>query len=157
MSVVELHMLEEDALPCDEVFSTGEVAALMEVSIDQVNYLAKCGLLRSSVRKASGQGSRRLFNHNDLRRALLVQKLRDAEWKPKQIATVLPLIAAALRDPSMLHTPILIQEGAVKLIVCRQKGRDLRLLDAARPGQYVMVIALETLEEETRQKLAKSK
>ena len=31
------------------------------------------------------------------------------------------------------------------------------LLDAASPGQYVMVIALDTLDEETRQSLVRSK
>jgi hypothetical protein len=60
-------------------------------------------------------------------------------------------------DPDLLHTPLLIHEGNALLILCRSKGQELILLDAASPGQYVMVIALDALEEEMRKSLARSR
>ena len=156
MTVVELPA-PEDLLHGEEIFSTGELATLLGVPSDDVDYWAQLKLLTPSIKKAAGQGSRRLFNRNDLRQAFLVQKLRTAGWKPRQISNALAVVAAVLKNPAMLHTPLLVHEGNALLIVCREKGKALTLLDAANPGQYVMVIALETLEEETRQKLARSK
>ena len=46
-------------------------------------------------------------------------------------------------NPALLHTPLLVHEDNALLIVCREKGKELTLLDAANPGQYVMVIALK--------------
>jgi DNA-binding transcriptional MerR regulator len=156
MTVIELQT-SEDLFRGEEVFSTGEMAALLGVSSDEIDYWAQLKLLTPSIKRATGQGSRRLFNRNDLRQAFLVQKLRAAGWKPRQITKALAAVVAVLSHPASLHTPLLLHEGNALLIVCRDKGKALTLLDAANPGQYVMVIALETLEEETRQKLAQSK
>ena len=157
MTVLELYAPQEEDLQRAEIFSTGDIAALLNVSTDEVRYWIERKLLRSSIRKAARQGSRRLFNRSDLRQAFLVQKLRSAQWKPRQIANALEAIAVALQNPASLHTPILVHEGNALLIVCRTANHELILLDAANPSQYVMVIALETLEEETRQRLALSK
>jgi DNA-binding transcriptional MerR regulator len=140
-----------------DVFLTGEIATLLGVSSEEVDYWARRKLITSSVRGASGHGSRRLFNRNDLRRAFLVQRLRQAKWKPKQIAKALVTVNAVLNNPSTLHTPLLVHEGNSLLILCRDRGKEPILLDAASSGQQVMVIALETLEEETLTSLARSK
>ena len=140
-----------------QVFSTGEMATMLNVSLNEVDYWVRCKLIDPSVRQASGHGTRRLFGINDVKKALLVQRLRKADWKPKQIASALSTVVLAMKNPDLLHTPLLIHDGKVLLILCRSKGRELMLLDAASPGQYVMVIALDTLEEETRKSLARSK
>jgi hypothetical protein len=114
-------------------------------------------IVQSSIRGAAGHGSRRLFNRNDLQQAFLVKHLRRANWKPRQIAEALPVITAVLHHPDELQAPVLIHEGNALLILCRDKSGVPTLMDASCPGQYVMVIALETLEEETRLSLAQSK
>jgi len=141
----------------NDIFSTGDIAALLKASLNEVDYWARCKLITSSVRGASGHGSRRLFNLNDLRRAFLVQRLRQAKWKPKQIVKALVTVTAVLNNPATLHTPLLVHEGNSLLILCRDRGKEPVLLDAASSGQQVMVIALETLEEETLTSLARSK
>lgn len=149
---------QEASLPYEsEIFSTGEIAALLGVSLNDVDYWARCKLITSSIRRASGHGSRRLFSRNDLRCAFLVQRLRQAKWKPKQIAKALISITAVLNNPETLHTPLLVHEGNALLILCRDRGKEPILLDAASSGQHVMVIALETLEQETLDSLAQSK
>lgn len=140
-----------------QVFSTGEMAAMLNVSFHEVDYWVRCKLIVPSIREAAGHGTRRLYGISDLKEALLIQRLRKADWKPKQIAKALSAVASEVKNPDLLHTPLLIHEGSALLILCRSKGRELMLLDAASPGQYVMVIALDTLEEETRQSLARSK
>jgi DNA-binding transcriptional MerR regulator len=140
-----------------DVFTSGEVATFLETSLDEVDYWVRSKLLVPSIRQASGQGSRRLFNAHDVKQALLICRLRQAKWKPRQIARALSSLRSVLEDPSSLEKPLLIHEGNVFLILCRHQGNELVLLNAASPGQYVMVIALETLEEETHRRLARSK
>lgn len=140
-----------------DVLSTGEIAAFLNVSVNQMDYWARRKLITSSVRGASGHGSRRMFNRDDLRRAFLVQRLRQAKWKPKQIAKALITVTSVLNNPATLHTPLLVHEGNALLILCRDRGKEPVLLDATSSGQQVMVIALETLEEETIHSLARSK
>lgn len=140
-----------------QVFSSGELAALLDTPIDEIDYWVRSKLLIPSIRQASGHGTRRLFGKDDIKQALLIQRLRNAKWKPKQIAKALLSIAKVVNNPDLLETPLLIHEGKSLLILCRSKGEEPVLLDASSPGQYVMVFALDTLEEETLQKLAKSK
>ena len=148
---------ESTAWRNEQVFSTTQIAALLEVSLNEVDYWVRCKLLAPSVREASGHGSRRLYGWDDFRKALLVRRLRRANWKPKLIAKALTAVMSAMQNPDSLHTPVLIHEGSALLILCRSGGKDLTLLDAASPGQYVMVIALDMLEEETRRSLMGSK
>lgn len=140
-----------------DVLSTGELAMLLKVSLNEVDYWARCKLIAPSIRGASGHGSRRLFSRSDLRRAFLVQRLRQAKWKPKQISRALVTVTSVLNNPATLHTPLLVHEENALLILCRDRGKEPILLDAASSGQQVMVIALETLEEETLNSLARSK
>lgn len=153
--------LEEEGAGQDHlaVFSTGEVAALLKVPVTEVDYWVRSQLLVPSIRQGSGHGSRRLFGADDLRQAALIKRLRDSRppWKPKQIARALASLKKVLKNPDALHTPVLIHEGGAFLILCRDKSRELVLLDGAKEDQYVLVIALETLEEETRRSLARGK
>lgn len=145
------------ALQSGQVFSTGEIATMLNVSLNEVDYWARCQLIVPSVREASGRGTRRLFGILDIKQAFLVQRLRKAHWKPKQIAKALSAVAPIVQNPDRLLTPLLIHEGNALLILCRSKEQELILLDAASPGQYVMVITLDALEEEMRKSLARSK
>lgn len=138
------------------VFSTGEVAGLLGVLVEDIDYWVRSKLLVPSIRQASGHGSRRLFSSDDLDQIVLIKRLRNSRppWKPKQIAGALTSLRKALKNPDALHTPVLIHEGNAFLILCRDKSRELVLLDGTKEGQSVMVIALETLKEETRRSLA---
>ena len=141
----------------EELFGSGEIATLLGVTAHELDYWIKRRLVSSSVKKASGHGSRRIFNRDDLRQALLVHRLRQAHWKPRQISNALAVIGSVLQNPDHLQTPILVHEKNALLILCRNKDGSPSLMDASCPGQNVMVIALETLEEETRLSIARSK
>jgi hypothetical protein len=141
----------------NDLFCSGEFSSLLDVPLHELDYWVKCKIVNASVRSAAGHGSRRLFNRDDLRQALLVRRLRRAKWKPRHISDALLIIGSVLRHPDNLQTPLLIHEGRSLLILCRNEDGSPSLMDASCPGQYVMVIALETLEEETRLSIARSK
>ena len=140
-----------------EIFSSGEMATVLNVSLDEVDYWVRCKLIVPRIREATGHGTRRLFGILDLKQAFLILRLKKADWKPKQIAKALSAVALPVKDPDLLHVPLLIHEGNALFILCRSKGQELNLLDAASPGQYVMVVALDALEEEMEKSLARSR
>jgi DNA-binding transcriptional MerR regulator len=140
-----------------QIFSAGEIAHFPKVSPDEIDYWVRAKLLTPSVRPAIGHGSRRLFDISDIKQGLLILRLRMAKWKPKQIAKAIRAISVALTNPDTIDTPVLIHDGKSLLILCRRRGKEPLLLDAASPWQYVMVIALDALDEETRLRMARSK
>ncbi|SRR6266446_7157432 len=158
MAVTAIEPISEmHSLQGSQVFSTGEMAAILNVSLNEVDYWIRSNLIVPSIREAAGHGTRRLFNIPDLKQAFLIHRLRKAGWKPRQIAKALSAVASTVKVPDILHTPLLIHEGNALLILCRSKGQELTLLDAARPGHHVMVIALDALEEEMRKSLTRSR
>lgn len=149
--------VNEGNYPPTPILTTSEIAEMLSVPLNEVDYWVRCKLIVPSIREAAGHGTRRLFSIHDLKQALLIHRLRQAEWKPKQIAKALCAVETASKDPHLAHIPILIHEDNALLILCRTKDREMMLLDAASPGQFVMVIALDTLEEETQKSLLRSK
>lgn len=149
--------IETTSQTVEDVFTSSDLATLLDTSLDEVDYWVRTNLLVPSVRQSSGQGSRRLFSSDDVKQALLIRRLRKANWKPRQIARAIASLRSILKQPNMLEQPLLIHEGNAFLILCRRRENNLVLLDAASPGQYVMVIALETLEEETRRRMGQNK
>lgn len=141
----------------EKSISTPMLASLLGVAVHDIDYWVKAGLISPGIRKATGHGTRKLFNQDDLRRALLVARLYKASWKPRQIGKALTALEMVLKDPARLRIPLLVHEDNALLILCRKKDSELVLFDATCPGQCVMVIALETLEEETLASIARSK
>ncbi|SRR5260370_29980570 len=157
MAVTAIETISEMDSSRKQVFSTGEVATMLNASLNEVDYWVRSKLIVPSIREAAGRGTRRLFGVFDLKQAFLIQQLRKVNWKPKQIAKALSTVASVVQDSTLLRAPLLIHEGNAFLILCRSKEQKLILLDAANPGQQVMVIALDSLEEEIQGSLARSR
>jgi len=158
MAVTAIESISEmDSSERKQVFSTGEVATMLNASLNEVDYWVRSKLIVPSIRKAAGRGTRRLFDILDLKQAFLIQQLRKVNWKPKQIAKALSTVASVIQNSDLLRAPLLIHEGCALLILCQSKEQKLILLDAANPGQQVMVIALDSLEEEMQRSLARSR
>ena len=68
VSAIEL-ISEMSASQSRQVFSTGEMATMLDVSLNEVDYWARCQLIVPSVREASGRGTRRLFGILDIKQA----------------------------------------------------------------------------------------
>ena len=149
--------ISQQTSQAEEIFQTGEIAQLLDVDPTVIEYWCETHLVTPSVREGNGRGSRRIFNRNDLRQALLVSRLYHAKWKPKAIKAALVKVLPLLDHPNELIQPRLINEGKAFLILCREKGKELIIIDGATDGQAVLLIALNALEEETKSSIARNK
>jgi len=94
MAITAIESISEmDSSERKQVFSTGEVATMLNASLNEVDYWVRSKLIVPSIRKAAGRGTRRLFSILDLKQAFLIQQLRKVNWKPKQIAKALSTVA----------------------------------------------------------------
>ena len=139
------------------VFSTGDVAAHLGIAPYDLHYWIKIGLLTVNGESRAGRGGHLLFGIDDLRVACLIRRLDAAKVKPQQIKGILAEVRRVQDDPTALENPLLIPFGATYLILQRAASGNTLIMDASRPGQYVMTIVLETIEEEVRGILARTK
>ena len=80
MAVTAIEPISEMySLQGSQVFSTGEMAAILNVSLNEVDYWIRSNLIVPSIREAAGHGTRRLFNIFDLKQAFLIQRLRKVD------------------------------------------------------------------------------
>jgi DNA-binding transcriptional MerR regulator len=65
-------------MPEEQGFRVPEVQRLVGISYRQLDYWARTGLVRPSVRDADGSGSQRLYSFHDLLQLRIIKKLLDA-------------------------------------------------------------------------------
>jgi DNA-binding transcriptional MerR regulator len=73
--------------------STRTAAALCGASVRRIDYWARTGLLRPSVRSASGRGTRRLYSFRDLIGLKTICKLREGRCPLQQIRSAVRYLA----------------------------------------------------------------
>jgi DNA-binding transcriptional MerR regulator len=65
-------------MPEDQGYRVPEVQRLVGISYRQLDYWARTGLVRPSVKDADGSGSQRLYSFHDLLQLRIIKKLLDA-------------------------------------------------------------------------------
>lgn len=65
-------------MPEEHGYRVPEVQRLVGISYRQLDYWARTGLVRPSVRDADGSGSQRLYSFHDLLQLRIIKKLLDA-------------------------------------------------------------------------------
>jgi DNA-binding transcriptional MerR regulator len=65
-------------MPEEQGYRVPEVQKLVGISYRQLDYWARTGLVRPSVRDADGSGSQRLYSFHDLLQLRIIKKLLDA-------------------------------------------------------------------------------
>jgi DNA-binding transcriptional MerR regulator len=65
-------------MPEDQGYRVPEVQRLVGISYRQLDYWARTGLVRPSIRDADGSGSQRLYSFHDLLQLRIIKKLLDA-------------------------------------------------------------------------------
>lgn len=65
-------------MPEEQGYRVPEVQRLVGISYRQLDYWARTGLVRPSVRDADGSGSQRLYSFHDLLQLRIIKKLLDA-------------------------------------------------------------------------------
>lgn len=116
-------------------FGVAAVLKLTGITYRNLDYWARTGLVRSSIKQASGRGSRRVYAFADLVALRVVRQLREAGVPLQSIRRAVRYLQARAERP--LGTLALIADGK-KILALTDDPR--RMIDATSEGQVVVAI-----------------
>ena len=126
------------------IFGRKAVIDLTGVSGRQVDYWATTGVVRPSVKSASGKGSRREYSFKDLVALRMAKRLKDGGISLQKIRKALAFLRKHFPD---LKQPLaelrFLTDGETVYV-----GRDReKIFDALNQGQFVFSLALGEIIE----------
>ncbi len=127
-------------------FSSVEVSEITGITHRQLAYWDLTGLLKPSVRSASGRGSRRLYSIRDMVELKIIMRLLNHSLSLQRIRSSLHFIRA-LPDP--LSDLVILTDGETIYVY---KEKDV-VLDTLKQGQMVLRIAIEDLVTEVEKRV----
>jgi predicted RNase H-like HicB family nuclease/DNA-binding transcriptional MerR regulator len=116
-------------------FGVAAVLRLTDISYRNLDYWARTGLVRASIRAAGGRGTRRLYAFEDLVALRVVKQLRGAGLPLQAIRRAVRYLQLHAEKP--LTTLALIADG--KRILANS-GDARTMIDATSEGQVVIAI-----------------
>ena len=125
-----------------DTFSSVEVSQITGTSCRQLAYWDVTGLLKPSVRSASGRGSRRLYSIRDLVELEIIVRLLTRSLSLQRIRSSFQFIRAL---PEPLEDLIILTDGDT---IYLYKGEDAFLDTAKQQGQTAFRIVVEDLISE---------
>jgi predicted RNase H-like HicB family nuclease len=147
--VVELHACYPTFMSTTG-FGARAVLQLTGISYRQLDHWARTGLVRSSVKQASGRGSRRVYSFQDLVALRVVGQLREAGVSVQTIRKAVTYLKRHAKQPlSMLS---LIGLGKKVFALADDPSK---LVEAAASGQVVLTISVESLSRHLEQGVTK--
>jgi DNA-binding transcriptional MerR regulator/predicted RNase H-like HicB family nuclease len=127
-------------------FNADVVRRLAGITYRQLDYWDRSGLVRPSVRRAQGKGSRRLYSFQDLVELRVVSKMLASGVT---LTTVRKAVRYLARNFENVARPLahltLAPSGKRVLVKVEEK-----LLDAAANGQVVISISVGAIAEELK-------
>lgn len=122
------------------------VLALIGISYRQLDHWARTGLVRSSLRAASGRGSRRVYSFQDLVALRVVGQLREAGVSVRSIRKAVAFLKRHAEQPlSMLS---LVGHGRKVFTLTDDPSR---LVEASENGQVILSISVASLERHLKE------
>ena len=131
-------------------FRTSEVSHVTGASYDQLVYWDKTGLVRPSLKAASGRGSRRRYSVEDIFELKILMKLLDSSVSLQRIRSSFRFIRGQSRA---LSSFVVLTDGKT---VYFYEDYDV-LVDTLKEGQTVLRIAVQDLISEVQAKLTGGK
>jgi DNA-binding transcriptional MerR regulator/predicted RNase H-like HicB family nuclease len=116
-------------------FGVAAVLRLTGISYRNLDYWARTGLVRASIRAAGGRGTRRLYAFEDLVALRVVKQLRGAGIPLQAIRRAVRYLQMHAEKP--LTTLALIADGKRVLV---NSGDPRTMIDATSEGQVVIAI-----------------
>jgi DNA-binding transcriptional MerR regulator len=116
------------------------VLQLTGISYRQLDHWARTGLVRSSVRQASGRGSRRVYAFQDLVSLRVVGQLREAGVSVQTIRKAVAYLKRHAEQP--LSTLNLVGHGKKVFTLTDDPSK---LVEASENGQVVLSISVASL------------
>ena len=121
-------------------FGATAVRQLIDITYRQLDYWARTGLVRSSIRQAAGRGSRRVYSFRDLVALRVVSQLREAGVSIQTIRKAVTYLRQHSDQP--LTDLSLVGSGRKVFVLTDDPSR---LVEARESGQVVMSISLASL------------
>lgn len=127
-------------------YDSKKVAKVLGVTFRQLQYWDEKGIVKPSVRKASGRGTLRLYSYEDLVQLKVVKKLRDSNISLKKIKrsvdylkSILPSIENPLAEFSF------VTDGDTIFVLTNEKDK---LIDTLKSGQITWHIPIDNIVRE---------
>ena len=132
----------------DEGYRVPEVCKVVGISYRQLDYWARTGLVRPSVRDAGGSGTQRLYSFEDLLQLRVVKTLLDTGISLQQIRKAIEYLKESERR---LQSVTLMSDGNR---IYAPESPDA-VIDLISKGQGVFAIALDKVRDDLSNSLAK--
>jgi DNA-binding transcriptional MerR regulator len=132
----------------DEGYRVPEVTKIVGISYRQLDYWARTGLVRPSVKDAQGSGSQRLYSFQDLALLRLIKRMLDSGVNLQQIRKAMSTLKE-LKEPALGTT--LVSDGNR----IYQVESPEAVVDLLASGQGVFAIAVDKVWTDLEGTLAK--
>jgi DNA-binding transcriptional MerR regulator len=126
-----------------------EVTKIVGISYRQLDYWARTGLVRPSVKDAQGSGTQRLYSFQDLAMLKLIKRMLDSGVNLQQIRKAM-ITLKDLKEPALGTT--LVSDGNR----IYQVESPEAVVDLLASGQGVFAIAVDKVWTDLEGSLAKS-
>jgi DNA-binding transcriptional MerR regulator len=128
----------------EQGFRAPQVCSLVGITYRQLDYWARTGLLRPSLKAARGSGSQRLYAFGDVVQLKVVKRLLDAGMSLKKIRQAIEILRLQLQLDRPLADVTLLSDG--QTIYAAHSAQEV--VDVFRRGQGVFGIAVGPVQEE---------
>ena len=128
----------------DQGFRAPQVCHLVGITYRQLDYWARTGLLRPSLKAARGSGSQRLYSFGDVVQLKVVKRLLDAGMSLKKIRQAIEILRVQLQSDRPLADVTLLSDGLT--IYAAHSSQEV--VDVFRRGQGVFGIAVGPVQKE---------
>ena len=128
----------------EQGFRAPQVCHLVGITYRQLDYWARTGLLRPSLKAARGSGSQRLYAFGDVVQLKVVKRLLDAGMSLKKIRQAIEILRMQLQSDRPLADVTLLSDG--QTIYAAHSSQEV--VDVFRRGQGVFGIAVGPVQEE---------
>lgn len=127
-----------------EGFRAPQVCELVGITYRQLDYWARTGLIKPSLREASGSGSQRLYSFQDVVQLKVVKRLLDAGMSLKKIRKAMEILRREIDSDDPLRDVTLLSDGTT--IYAARSATEV--MDVLRRGQGVFGIAVGPVQKE---------
>ena len=132
----------------EQGYRVPEVTKIVGISYRQLDYWARTGLVRPSVKDAQGSGSQRLYSFQDLAVLRLIKRMLDTGVNLQQIRRAMATLKE-LKEPALGTT--LVSDGNR----IYQVDSPEAVVDLLASGQGVFAIAVDKIWTDLEGTLAK--
>jgi DNA-binding transcriptional MerR regulator len=133
----------------EQGYRVPEVCKIVGISYRQLDYWARTGLVRPSVKDARGSGTQRLYSFQDLALLRLIKRMLDSGVGLQQIRKAMGTLKE-LKEPTLGTT--LVSDGSRIYAVDSPEA----VVDLLGKGQGVFAIAVDKVWTDLQGSLAKA-